>query len=235
MDRRGAAARASVVVAAGACVGVVLWRLRRRRRPDDASSKGLLPNFLGLPRIGWSYVDWKSPDENYLDLAYLLARNSEAKDGHMGCCIVQGARVVSTTINCALFGDARSDVHAEAAAISECAARGERVAGGSIYVTRAPCPRCYKLIAVSGICRIISPTDLETADCVASAEQFGIDVVKLRDTPERAAWRDDLAATHRDDDAIKAARERRKAAKRNKTYGKRAVAVAAKAAKDESC
>ena len=53
-----------------------------------------------------------------------------------------------------------------------------------------------------GICRIISPTDLETADCVASAEQFGIDVVKLRDTPERAAWRDDLAATEREIEAV---------------------------------
>ena len=229
-----ALALAAATTCAAAAVAVLVLRRRRRRRETHEKPLGPLPDFARLPRIGWSWVDWKTTDENYLDLAYLLARNSEAKDGHMGCCVVQGGEVVATTINCGLFGDARSDVHAEAAAVSDCARRGVPLGGASIYVTRAPCPRCYKLVAVAGVCRVVSPTDLETEDCARSAKDFGMDVVKLRDTPDRARWRDDLAALHRDDDAIRAARERRKAAKRDKTYGKlRSKAAGAAAAAEK--
>ena len=74
-------------------------------------------------------------DANYLDLAYLVARNSTCKDGHMGCVIVQGVdigqggelgpacgNVLFCTINTPLFGAYRSDCHAEANAVCECAA-----------------------------------------------------------------------------------------------------------------
>ena len=69
--------------------------------------------------------------------------------------------------------------------------------------------------------RVVAPTDLETDDNKRSAAEFGIDVVRLEDSPARQVWREHLARTHRDDAAINAARERRKALKRAKTYGKR--------------
>ena len=224
--RGGVAAAAAA--AGAAALGLWLWRRRRReRRPErHGAACEVLPDFARLDRVGWRYESWKTADENYMDLAYLLARNSEARDGHMGCCVVRGGRVVATTINCALYGEARSDVHAEAAAVSDCARRGEPLGGAAIYVTRAPCPRCYKLVCVAGVARIVAPTDLETDDCARSAREFGIAVVRLEDSDRRAAWRDALAAEHRDEDAINAARERRKALKRAKTYGKRAGAGA---------
>ena len=79
--------RALALAAATTCAAVAVLVLRRRRRRREKHEKplGPLPDFARLPRIGWSWVDWKTTDENYLDLAYLLARNSEAKDGHMGC------------------------------------------------------------------------------------------------------------------------------------------------------
>jgi dCMP deaminase len=225
--RVGAAAGAATIIGA-----TVAWLWRRRRRADEAAAAatpaGLLPDFGALPRVGWRYEDWKSADENFMDLAYLLARNSEAKDGHMGCCVVRGRSVVSTAINCALYGEFRSDVHAEAAAVSDCARRGVALGGSAIYVTRAPCPKCYKLVAVAGVKRIVSPSDLETDDNVASARAFGIEVVRLEDSDRRAAWRDRLAAENRDDVAIAASRERRKALKRANTYGRRAAAGAAR-------
>ena len=129
--------RALALAAATTCAAVAVLVLRRRRRRRETHEKplGPLPDFARLPRIGWRWVHWKTADENYLDLAYLLARNSEAKDGHMGCCVVRDGAVVATTINCGLFGDARSDVHAEAAAVSDCARRGVPLGGASIYVT----------------------------------------------------------------------------------------------------
>ena len=86
----------------------------------------------------------------------------------------------------------------------------------TLYVTRAPCPRCHCLIAAAGIRRVVAPTDLETEACVVSAEEFGIEMVKLRDAPPRKAWRDGLAEKHRDNDAILAARLMRKKLKKDK-------------------
>ena len=157
---------------------------RRRRRPTPSSTPPQhirpLPDFATLPRVGWRWERWKTADENWLDLAYLVARASEAKDGHMGCCIVRDPHgrepsLISTTINCGSYGRYRSDLHAEAAAVSDCARRGEKLEGCTLYVTRAPCPRCHCLIAAAGIRRVVAPTDLETEACVVSAEEFGID------------------------------------------------------------
>eukprot|EP00965_Chrysotila_dentata_P176371 5823384-Pleurochrysis_carterae.AAC.2 len=46
-----------------------------------------------LSSYGWSWVDDRSVDANFLDLALLIARNSTCKDGHMGCVIARGVEV----------------------------------------------------------------------------------------------------------------------------------------------
>lgn len=163
-----------------------------------------------LNRFGWSYVESRCADANYMDLAYMLARNSEALDGHMGCCCVRdGKEIVIEAINSPLYGEGRSDVHAEASAICGAARLGLSLEGCSLYVTRAPCSRCYSLIAFAGISRIIAPSQMERKD-LESAELLGIEFKYLRDDDERFAWRTKLTEAHRDDDAIQAARERRK-------------------------
>ena len=223
-----------VAAAATASLLVAMLLHRRRRRPTPSSTPPQhirpLPDFATLPRVGWRWERWKTADENWLDLAYLVARASEAKDGHMGCCIVRDPHgrepsLISTTINCGIYGRYRSDLHAEAAAVSDCARRGEKLEGCTLYVTRAPCPRCHCLIAAAGIRRVVAPTDLETEACVVSAEEFGIEMVKLRDAPPRKAWRDGLAEKHRDNDAILAARLMRKKLKKDKTFGKKVKAT----------
>ena len=213
-------------------VSMILHRRRRKTTPSSTPPQHIrpLPDFATLPRVGWRWERWKTADENWLDLAYLVARASEAKDGHMGCCIVRDPHgrepsLISTTINCGIYGRYRSDLHAEAAAVSDCARRGEKLEGCTLYVTRAPCPRCHCLIAAAGIRRVVAPTDLETEACVVSAEEFGIEMVKLRDAPPRKAWRDGLAEKHRDNDAILAARLMRKKLKKDKTFGKKVTAT----------
>ena len=169
-----AAATATLLLA------MLLHRRRRKTTPSSTPPQHIrpLPDFATLPRVGWRWERWKTADENWLDLAYLVARASEAKDGHMGCCIVRDPHgrepsLISTTINCGIYGRYRSDLHAEAAAVSDCARRGEKLEGCTLYVTRAPCPRCHCLIAAAGIRRVVAPTDLETEACVVSAEEFG--------------------------------------------------------------
>ena len=117
-------------------VSMLLHRRRRKTTPSSTPPQHIrpLPDFSTLPRVGWRWERWKTADENWLDLAYLVARASEAKDGHMGCCIVRDPHgrepsLISTTINCGIYGRYRSDLHAEAAAVSDCARRGEKLEG----------------------------------------------------------------------------------------------------------
>lgn len=202
------------------------------------------PDFSSLSTYGWSWAPEFPVDANYLDLACLVARNSIAKDGHMGCVLVSGVapgegdalsseaqvgRVELCTINSSLFGAHRSDCHAEANAVAHCAKTGLKVQGLSCYVTRAPCLACYKLLASAGIGRIVAPQPLDSPDCVASAAALGIECVALRDSDERAARRQGLGTSHEDMDRVRALREERKRLRKEKTFGKKALRVAAAA------
>ncbi|KAJ8612153.1 hypothetical protein CTAYLR_002475 [Chrysophaeum taylorii] len=186
----------------------------------------LQPRREPLNRFGWYLEESRSPDENLMDLAYLLARNSEAKDGHMGCCIARDDEVLVESCNAPLFGEARSDVHAEASAICDAARRGVRLEGASLYVTRAPCSRCYRLIAFAGIAKIVAPNAMDDKEA-RSSRALGIDYRVLKDDEVRAAWRRNLAEQYRDDDAIRRGRARRKLLKQQKHYGRIAPLFAA--------
>lgn len=201
------------------------------------------PDFEALNRYGWSWQPDKSVDENYMDLAYLVARNSTCKDGHMGCVVVgnvppasgcapvaeQAGEVALCTINSSLFGAYRSDCHAEANAVAEFAARGQRLRGHSLYVTRAPCVACYKLLASAGVCRIVAPQPLDSPDCVASAAALDIECTAVKDTEARQVWRDALGSSNEDMSRIQALREERKRLRAEKSFGKKAIRLEAKA------
>ena len=195
------------------------------------------PDFSALNRYGWSWCADETVDANYLDLAYLIARNSSCKDGHMGCVIVSGVASgrgseVSTTqqgqvdlctINSSLFGAYRSDCHAEANAVAESAARGVALKGLSCYVTRAPCVNCYKLLVSAGIRRIVSPQALDSGDCIASASALGVECSAVRDSDERARRREELGNRHEDMDRVRALREERKRLRKTGAFGKKTI------------
>lgn len=202
------------------------------------------PDFSRLNTYGWSFDADFTTDENFLDLACLVARNSTAKDGHMGCALVRGvplgggdtttspdensrAEVVLCTTNSSLFGAHRSDCHAEANAVSECAARGVAARGLSCYVTRSPCVACYKLLAAAGVRRIVAPQPLDSADCAASATALGIECVVLRDSERRAARRHGLAQSNEDMERVRALREERKRLRKERAFGKKSIRVGA--------
>lgn len=205
------------------------------------------PDFSALNTYGWAYDSSFTVDENYLDLACLVARNSTAKDGHMGCALVrdipigcgdgkpEAARghVELCTINSSLFGAHRSDCHAEANAVCELATRGVAARGMSCYVTRPPCVACYKLLAMAGVKRIVAPQPLDSADCTASAAALGIECITLRDTDSRAERRQGLAKSNEDMDRIRALREERKRLKKEHGFGKKSIQASHRARASE--
>jgi len=178
---------------------------RSRRQPSRLMS-------TSLSRFGWEWRADKSADANWLDLAYMLSRNSIAIDGHMGCCVVRGDDVLVESINHGLFSAFRSDVHAEAGAISDAARRGVSLEAATLYVTKAPCKNCYRLIAESGVSRIVAPNAMEAKE-TEHATQIGLGYTVLRDDPDRREWRDAIAAPFRDQAAIDAQRAMRKRVK----------------------
>lgn len=196
------------------------------------------PDFDRLNRYGWSWRGEGAVDENYMDLAYLVARNSSCKDGHMGCVLVSGiapgqgaelspaapvGEVEICTINSALFGPHRSDCHAEANAVAAAARRGLPLAGLSCFVTRSPCLACYKLLASAGIGRIIAPQPLDSPDSAASASVLGIECRAVRDTEARDLWREALGRTNEDMDRIRALREERKRLRKEHKFGRKTI------------
>lgn len=154
----------------------------------------------GPPRIGW--------DEYFLLLAKLAACRSTCLSRPTGAVIVRGRQVLATGYNGSVPGGVHcidegecyrrklgaSDAeklswcrasHAEANAIANAARTGISVAGGTVYTTLSPCFTCAKLMASSGIERVVYELEYKSADTVrdrhwaAALEEAGIDAQQL--------------------------------------------------------
>jgi dCMP deaminase len=108
-------------------------------------------------------------DEYFMAIAREVATRSTCDRKHVGAVIVREKMILTTGYNGSIRGLSHCDdeghlmeeghcvrtVHAEANAIVQAARNGVRLAGGDIYVTASPCFGCFKLIANSGLCRIV--------------------------------------------------------------------------------
>jgi dCMP deaminase len=65
-------------------------------------------------------------------------------------------------------------LHAEANAIVQAARNGARLDGADIYVTASPCFGCFKLIANSGLRRIVFGEFYRDARIYELSERLGI-------------------------------------------------------------
>ena len=109
-----------------------------------------------------SRVSW---NEYFMSLALLASSRSQCKRLRVGCVLVKNKRVVSTGYNGyientpheSVIRDSheQATVHAEQNAISDAAKRGVSIGGATAYVTHYPCLNCAKLLASSGIEKII--------------------------------------------------------------------------------
>ena len=146
-------------------------------------------------RAGWN--------EYFMGIAQQAATRSTCQRKHVGAVIVRDRTVLSTGYNGSLRGLPHCEdsgcvmedghcvrtVHAEANAIVQAARNGVRVDGGDIYVTASPCFGCYKLIANSGLSRIVFGEFYRDLRIFELSEKLGIklDHLPIEGVPREAA------------------------------------------------
>lgn len=133
-------------------------------------------------RIGW--------DEYFMENAKLASRRSNCHRLHVGSVIVKNNRVISMGYNGFIKGaphvsimrdnHEQATIHSEMNAITDCANRGVSIEGATIYITHYPCLNCFKIIASSGIKKIIYLDDYHNDPLVEEINRgVGIEIIKL--------------------------------------------------------
>jgi len=168
------------------CVPGTLGLSRRRLtwRPVVCCAFPLLIAGWAAASFGWRYDDALTTDENYMDLAALVARNSLCTGGHMGCVLVKDGDIISVATNTPLFQPYASDVHAEINAVSGCARHGRAMAGATAYITMPPCKHCFIVLQAAGIHRIVSRHGTLLENCTQAAAEVGIEWGVVKDDAE---------------------------------------------------
>ena len=135
-------------------------------------------------------ADW---DVYFMNIARQVATRSTCDRKHVGAVIVRDRTILSTGYNGSIRGSVHCDevghllengrcvrtVHAEANAILQAARNGVRIEGADIYATASPCWNCFKLIANSGIRRILYGEFYRDERIHEFADEAGIELVFL--------------------------------------------------------
>jgi len=143
-------------------------------------------------------------DEYFMNIARMVASRATCDRKHVGAVLVRDRTLLSTGYNGSIRGLAHCNevghmmednhcvrtVHAEANAIIQAAKNGVGVDGATIYTTASPCWPCFKLIANSGLKRIVFGEFYRDDRIFDHARLLGIDLVELKVPP-----RPDLGAT----------------------------------------
>lgn len=128
-----------------------------------------------------------------MNIAVQAATRATCDRKHVGAVIVRDKTILSTGYNGSIRGLPHCDdaghmmdnghcvatVHAEANAIIQAAKNGTSIDGADIYVTASPCWNCFKLIANSGIKRIVFLEFYRDERILSVAEQAGIKLEQL--------------------------------------------------------
>lgn len=114
----------------------------------------------------------------------------------VGAVIVRDRSILATGYNGSIAGTPHCDevghlmedghcvrtIHAENNAIIQAARNGVRIDSASIYVTASPCWNCFKMIANSGIKKIVFGEFYRDERIFAVAKDLGIELVHLERT-----------------------------------------------------
>ena len=137
-------------------------------------------------RISW--------DRYFMEIAQVVAKRATCDRKHVGCVIADpDNHIIATGYNGSIRGAAHCDdvghqmedghcvrtVHSEANAISQAAQQGVSLKRATLYVTASPCWGCFKLIANSGIRKIVYGELYRDESIKESALAAGIDLLHL--------------------------------------------------------
>jgi dCMP deaminase len=154
-----------------------------RKKAVKVESK--TPKTPNVKRASW--------DEYFMRIAIQAGTRSTCDRKHVGAVIVRDKTILSTGYNGSIRGMPHCDdvghmmenthcvatVHAEANAIIQAAKHGTSINGADIYVTASPCWNCFKLIANSGIRRILYLEFYRDERIIKIARKAGIALKKI--------------------------------------------------------
>ena len=132
-------------------------------------------------------------DGYFMNIAREVATRATCDRKHVGAVVVRDKTILSTGYNGSVRGLPHCDeaghmmeeghcvatIHAEANAIIQAAKNGTAIDGGAIYTTASPCWPCFKLIANSGLTRIVFGEFYRDERIFDVAKRLGVELVKL--------------------------------------------------------
>jgi len=138
-----------------------------------------------MTRVSW--------DHYFMNIAREVATRSTCSRKHVGAVIVRDKTILSTGYNGSIRGLPHCDdadhlmedghcvrtIHAEANAIIQAAKNGSSIDAASIYVTASPCWSCFKMIANSGLRRIVYGEFYRDPRIFETAVALEIELVEL--------------------------------------------------------
>ena len=139
-------------------------------------------------------ADARKPwDQYFMDIAKVVATRATCDRKHVGAVLVRDRLILSTGYNGSIRGMPHCDevghlmenghcvatIHAEANAILQAARNGVRTDGCDIYTTASPCWPCFKLIANSGMKRIVFGEFYRDERIFDVAGKIGIELVSM--------------------------------------------------------
>jgi len=129
-------------------------------------------------------IDW---EHYFMCAAVMISSRSSCERLHVGCALVKDTRIISMGYNGFLANrphrsivrdnHEQATVHAEQNAITDCSKRGISCDGATAYITHFPCINCYKILASSGIKKIVYMHDYKNDELVK--EISDIPIVKI--------------------------------------------------------
>jgi dCMP deaminase len=139
-------------------------------------------------------------DEYFMRIAVEVSSRATCDRKHVGAVIVRDKSILATGYNGSIRGLQHCDeeghmmedghcvrtIHAEANAVIQAARNGVRIDGATIYVTASPCWGCFKMIANSGIVRIVFGEFYRDERIFRFSERLGIELVALNEATARA-------------------------------------------------
>jgi dCMP deaminase len=145
----------------------------------------LSTNTMSIARVSW--------DEYFMNIAREVATRSTCDRKHVGAVIVRDKIILATGYNGSIRGLPHCDevghlmeeghcvrtVHAEANAIVQAAKSGVRIDAAGIYVTASPCWNCFRLIANSGLKRIVFGEFYRDPKIFEMSQAIGLELVDL--------------------------------------------------------
>ena len=133
-------------------------------------------------------VDWHT---YFMNIARQVATRSTCPRKHVGAVIVRDRTILSTGYNGSIRGMPHcseaghmmendhcvATIHAEANAILQAAKNGVAIEGADIYITASPCWPCFKLIANTGIKRIVFGEFYRDQRIFETSQKLGIELI----------------------------------------------------------